>query len=232
MRFALSISTASVWAIFWICGWTMVAIAAPPDASWEMASTHTRDGTETSLYVEAEKRPGRPAFRVETSLSVSPYVAATTLMGEMSNPGGESTGQTRQLIERSEREALVHTYVDLPFMFSDREIAIRIRHTEDSVTGIHRIAWTDENEVLPPVEDGVLRLASEGYWEFRPAGPSRTSATYVSRAEVGGSLPSSLSNRLMKKQTLDSVKRLHRVLAERARTHVASPPSAPEVGGE
>jgi hypothetical protein len=201
-----------------------LALADVVDDSWEIASKRSRDGTEWSVYVEAEKTPGRPAFRIETTLEVSPWVAATTLMEEMSEPGGASSGQTRRLIERTERDALVHTFIDLPFMFSDRELAIRIRYTDDPGTGVHRIEWVDENGALPPVDDGVLRLATEGYWEFRPMGPNRSGATYVSRAEVGGSLPRALGDRLMKGQAEDAVKRLQHLLGERGRTHVAGPP--------
>jgi len=232
MRFALSIVVAVLFSGLGTNAWTGVAFADTPDASWRMASKRDRDGMEWVMYVEAEKSPGSPAYRVETSLDATPRVAALTLMEEMSQPGGASTGQTRHLLERTDREALVHTYIDLPFMFSDRELAIRIRHTDDPATGIHRIDWIDENGALPPVDSGVLRLSTEGYWEFRPNGANRTNATYVSRAEVGGSLPSVLSNRLMKGQTVESVERIQRLLSERRRTHVAAPPpssSSPQV---
>lgn len=226
MRLALSIVVACSWTGLSMFSWFGAAFAEVPDASWQVSSEHSRDrdGAEWSVYVEAEKTPGRPAFRIETSLGVPPFVAAATLMEEMSEPADAATGQTRRLMERTDRQALVHTYVDLPFMFSDRELAIRIRHTDDVLTGIHRIDWVDENDVLPPVIDGVLRLATQGYWEFRPSGPNRTDATYVSRAEVGGSLPGPLSDRLMKRQAVDAVKRLQGLLAERGQTHVAGPP--------
>lgn len=201
---------------------------AGPDASWQIASRKSRDGLEWAIYEEAVKTPGRPAFRIETSFQVSPVVAALTLMEEMSEPGGMTSGETRRLIERSDREALVHTYIDLPFMFSDRELAVRIRHSDDAASGVHRIDWVDENDALPPVGKGVLRLATRGYWEFRPESPGHTSATYVSSAEVGGSLPAALSDRLLRGQALDAVKRLQSLLVKRQETHVAAPPLALE----
>ncbi len=199
-----------------------------PDASWRMASRKSHDGLEWAVYEETQKTPGRPAFRIETTFDVTPVVAALTLMEEMAEPGGMGSGETRRLIERSDREALVHTYIDLPFMFSDRELAVRIRHSDDLTSGIHRIDWVDENDALPPAGKGVLRLATRGYWEFRPAGPGQTSATYVSRAEVGGSLPAALSDRLLQGQAVDAVQRLQALLLERRRTHVAAQPPALE----
>lgn len=203
--------------------WTPAASAEVLDDPWQIVSTRSRGGVEMSVYVEAQKKPGRPAFRIETSLEASPPAAAATLMEAMLESKEAMAGERRRLIERTDREALVHTYVDLPLMFSDREVAIRVRHTDDLATGTHRIDWVDENEALPPVGDGVLRLATEGYWEFRPSG-GRSSATYVTRAEVGGSLPDALSDRLMRTQAVDTVKRLQRLLEERGRTHVAGPP--------
>jgi hypothetical protein len=218
MRVVLSICVALLW--------TMMASAEVPDSSWKMDSRRERNGVEWAVYVEAERSPGTPAFRIETSFDVIPLVAARTLMAEMVEPSGTTKGQERRLIERTERGALVHTFVDLPFMFSDRELAIQIRHTDDLETGVHRIDWADANEVLPPVGKGVLRLETEGYWEFRPDGANRTSATYMSRAEVGGSLPDTLSNRLMKTQAIDSVKRLQAMLEKHRTLHVAAPPPA------
>ena len=200
---------------------------AGPDASWRMASRKSRDGLQWSVYEETRKTPGRPAFRIETSFEVSPVVAAMTLMEDMSEPGRMGSGETRRLIERSDREALVHTYIDLPFMFSDRELAVRIRHGDDRQSGVHRIDWVDENDALPPPGKGVLRLATRGYWEFRPMGPGRTSATYLSRAEVGGTLPAALGDRLLQAQAVDAVQRLQALLLERRTTHVAAPPPAP-----
>jgi hypothetical protein len=197
-------------------------------ASWEIASQKRRGGLDIAVYVEAKKTPGSPGFRIETRFEVPPFVAAAVLMGDMLTSDEPTTsGETRRVLERFDQGALVHTRIDLPLMFSDREIAIRIVHTIDEKTGIHRIDWVDVNEVLPPVEDGVLRLATQGYWEFRPDAPRGTQATYMSRAEVGGSLPASLGNRLMKGQAVTAVERLGGLIAERRLTHVSGPPPIP-----
>jgi hypothetical protein len=59
-------------------------------------------------------------------------------------------------------------------------------------------------------------------------GLGRTSATYLSRAEVGGSLPAALSDRLLQGQAVEAVQRLQALLLERTTTNVAAPPPAPE----
>ena len=194
------------------------------EPSWDLALSSADDGLEWTVYEEAQPMPGRPAFRVEARFEAPPGIAADTLMASMSKETETTSGERRKLLERTPDGALVHTYIDLPFMFSDRELAIRIRHTPDRETGIHRISWRDANENLSPPEDGVLRLTTEGYWEFRPLAPHGTQAVYVTRAEIGGSLPKAVGDRLMRGQAVDSVKRLRRLLAERQRMNVAAPP--------
>jgi hypothetical protein len=39
---------------------------------------------------------------------------------------------------------------------------VRVKHSEEVTSGVHRIVWKDENEALPPVRDDVLRLVTEG----------------------------------------------------------------------
>ena len=196
------------------------------EPNWELALHRADDGFEWTLFEEAQPIPGRPAFRVEARFDVPPGIAADTLMASMSEETTTTSGERRRLLERMPDGALVHTYIDLPFMFSDRELAIQIRHVADRETGIHRISWRDANEHLSRPDDGVLRLTTEGYWEFRPLAPYGTQAVYMTRAEIGGSLPKAVGDRLMRGQAVDSVKRLRQLLAERQTVNVAAPPPA------
>lgn len=194
-----------------------------PSAGWERTATRD-DDLAWAVYVETEPAPGVPAFRIETSFEVPPAVASRTLMAAMSDNEPTTSGERRVLMERSANSALVHSFVDLPFMFSDRELAVRIVASQDAATGIHRIDWVEENDQLPPPQDGVLRLRTSGYWEFRPRAPFGTFATYVSRAEVGGSLPAGIRDRLMRGQAEDAVERLARLIGEREAAAVDAPP--------
>lgn len=208
----------------------MVVPARFVEPVWQRLADRRDDDFTWTLFEEAEATPGRPAFRVEARLEVPPPVAAETLMDSLADQTPTTAGETRRLIERTDRTALVHTYIDLPFMFSDRELAIRIFHTREASTGVHRVDWVDANEVLPPPSDDVLRLATAGFWEFHPGEAGGTRAIYVTRAEVGGSLPQSLGDRLMRRQAEDAVQRLRRLVAARrdaSRLHVgAAGPSA------
>jgi hypothetical protein len=201
-----------------------------PRTGWRLASERESDGFAWLLYEEEEATPGRPAFRVEADLDAAPAQAAAALMDSLADETPTTSGEHRRLLERSAHAALVHTFIDLPFMFSDRELVIRIEHSHDPESGVHSVRWRDENGVLPPPENGVLRLESDGFWAFHPTASGGTHAIYVSRAEVGGSLPKAVSDRLMRGQAVDSVLRLRTLLARRVVTGdvdvAASPPDA------
>lgn len=201
-----------------------VGTAEELDGAWKMAARREQDDFVFQVYVEAEPAAGRPTFRIEARYDAAPAIAAATLMDSMSREDSTMSGERRKLLERTATGALVHTFIDLPMLFADRELALRIEHSRDAERGIHRIEWVEANDRLPEPARGVLRLRSSGYWEFRPEGTGRSAATYVSRAEVGGSLPAALSNRLMRGQAEDAVTRLRDLIAERARTDVAAPP--------
>jgi len=190
---------------------------------WKLANRSADGDSVMTLFVESERTVGRPAFKIETTFDVSPYVAVVTLMDGMVSESDLPAGQTRRVLERSEHEAVVYTFIDLPFLLSDRELALRIVHTEDQEAGIHRVEWVEANDVLPPVQRKVVRLiGASGYWEFRPDGQGGTLATHMTQAEIGGSIPASIGDRLMKAQALSTVERLRKQIRDRQRRHVAA----------
>lgn len=192
---------------------------------WMLAESSGEGESGVTLFVETERTAGRPAFKIETTFDVSPFIAATTLMDGMVSESDAPKGQRRRVLEQSEHEAFVYTFIDLPFLLSDRELALRIVHSEDSEAGIHRIDWAEANEVLPAAQGGVVRLnGAQGYWEFRPDGQDGTLATHMTQTEIGGSIPNSIGDRLMKSQALESVERLRNEIRIRQQTHVAGAP--------
>lgn len=193
-------------------------VTAATVLSWQLAENRTDAGAPLSLFVEMDKTPGRPAFKIETIFEVAPMAAANTLMHDMLNDTDLPDGQQRKVLERKDREAVVYTFIDLPFLLADREVAIRIVHSDDPATGIHRIDWNEANHVLPVGDEDVVRLAgARGYWEFRPDGEDRTRATYMTQTETGGSIPVALGDRLLKGQAVDAVAKLREKIEKRKR---------------
>ena len=110
------------------------ARAGEPDPGWELADRRGDGEDALALFVEADPTPGRPTFRLETSFDVSPTVAHQVLSEAMLDPKSAPSGQRREVLERTENGAVVYTFIDLPMMLSDRELALRIVESQDSAT--------------------------------------------------------------------------------------------------
>lgn len=222
----------------WVRGLLLSTLLLAPGAAlgaddaeirWKRVENRVDAGREVTVFEQAEPTPGRPAFRIETILDAKPSVAAAELRQEMLSENDVPRGQTRKILTSRGDESVVHTFLDLPLMLADREIALRLVSSIDSATGTHRVDWNEANEMLPPAASGVVRLqGTRGYWEFKPEGAGLTRAVYQSQTEIGGSFPVSLGDRMMKGQAIDAVSRLRTRIERRLRTHVASDrPKAP-----
>jgi len=204
-----------------------VARASEESGAWQLAESRAERGVPFVLYVEEGGEPGRPGFKIETTLAASPDVAAAVLMESMLAADDLPGGDRREVLERTERGALVYSFVDLPFMLSDREVALRIHHEDDPSTGVHRVSWRESNHELPPSKGKAVRIeGTNGYWEFSPLGAQRCEATYLTRAEPGGSIPAAIADRLMKKQAVEAVERLRGKIEMRRVSDVAGGPPA------
>ena len=200
---------------------------------WERTDRSVIDDAPRTLYVEHERTPGRPAFKIETRFTAPPALAAAVLMEGMLSDDDLPKGQRREILEHDEHAALVYTFVDLPLMLSDRELALRIMHSEDPESGVHRVDWAEANDALPPDEGGVVRLSgATGYWEFRPDEDGGTRAIHMTQTELGGSIPDAIGYRLMRSQALDSVERLRGRIRERERAELADSATIVEPVGQ
>ncbi|MEZ4332136.1 MAG: hypothetical protein R3F35_10305 [Myxococcota bacterium] len=202
-----------------------VAETAAADAAWELADRSGRGDAAVELFVERAPTPGRPTFRLETGFDVPPSVARAALLESMLDPGEAPRGQRREVLERTADGAIVYTYIDLPLMLADREVALRVVASSDAAADVHRIEWSEANELLPPADPSVVRLTgAAGYWEFRPDGHGGTRAIHETRTELGGSFPVALGDRLMRSQAVESVESLRARIARRDLRDVAAGP--------
>lgn len=201
------------------------ARAGEAEPGWQLAARRGKGESSVALFVEAEPTPGRPTFRLETRFDVPPTVAHQILAASMLDPNDTPPGQRREILERKANEAVVYTFIDLPMMLSDRELAIRIVESEDPATGVHRVEWTEANDRLAGAGSDVVRLTgAAGYWEFRPDGRGGTQAIHMTRTELGGSIPESIGDRLMRSQAIDSVESLRARIDRHAKSAVAAGP--------
>ena len=201
------------------------ARAGEGEPGWELADRRGKGEEAVVLFVEASPTPGRPSFRLETRFDVPPPIAHQVLAASMLDPKDTPRGQRREVLERRAGEAVVYTFIDLPLMLSDRELALRIVESEDPATGVHRVEWSEANDRLPDAGAGVVRLTgAAGYWEFRPDGRGGTQAIHMTRTELGGSIPESIGDRLMRSQAIESVESLRARIDRSTKNAVAAGP--------
>jgi hypothetical protein len=75
------------------------------------------------------------------------------------------------VILKTDTEQIIHTSIDLPMMFSDRDIVTRGVGSVDPKTGIRRIDFKAIEHPQVPPREGFIRLTqSGGFWEFVPDG--------------------------------------------------------------
>lgn len=194
-------------------------------SAWRLADRSGRGEAAVELFVEQEPTPGRPTFRLETGFDVPPSVALAVLLEGMLDPNTAPSGQRRQVLERTADGAVVHTFIDLPLMLADREVALRVVASSDAAADVHRVEWKEANEVLPAPASGVVRLTgAAGFWELRPNGRGGTRAIHETRTELGGSFPVALGDRLMRSQAVESVESLRARIDRRDLRDVAAGP--------
>jgi hypothetical protein len=212
-------------ALLVLVGLASTATAAGKEPGWQLADRRGNGADAYALFVESTPTPGRPAFRVETHFTVAPSVVYAALLEGMLDPKEAPSGQTRKVLQRNADSTVVYTFIDLPLMLSDRELALRVVPTADPKTGIHRVVWSEANDVLPPANDDVVRLeGAQGFWEFRPDGAGGTQAIHMTQTELGGSFPAALGDRLMKGQAVEAVEKLRDRVAHRGASDVAAGP--------
>ncbi|MFO0689512.1 MAG: hypothetical protein U0900_12470 [Myxococcota bacterium] len=222
---APSLALSLVSLVVLLSGAGALARADEATPSWQLSDRSGEGADAVALFVEKTPVPGRPTFRLETAFDVEPAFARQVLLEDMVDPSRAPKGQRRKVLERTANGAIVHTFIDLPLMLADRELVLRVEERHDPVTGIHRIEWAEANELLPPADEEVVRLTgAAGFWEFRPDGQGGTKAIHETRTELGGSIPISLGDRLMKSQALESVESLRARIDERGPGAVAAGP--------
>lgn len=193
---------------------TLVLCAAPAaaDERWRSLDAGGGDAEGYALYVE-DTDEAYPGYMAECRLEVDPEEAAVSTMVLMTGQDFVPDGQTRRILRRGEDELILHTHIDMPVMVTDRELTIRLTHTSDPETGIHRINWVNADDEAPASRGKVVQISdARGFWEFVPDGPGRTRATYVTHANLGGWLPAGLISPLMRGQVAGDVMRLQKAV--------------------
>ncbi|MDB4969367.1 MAG: phosphatidylcholine transfer protein [Myxococcales bacterium] len=107
-----------------------------------------------------------------------------------------------KVIAQGEDEALIYFRFDLPWPISDRDWTLRYRWRREGDRFV--MTWQDAHDRGPPLGKPVRPSPLRGYWELTATPSGTTRARYVFLAELGGSLPRSVTEQTAWKQPLGS----------------------------
>ena len=204
----------------------LLLVAAPGAATeirWEVEERDEDPEHGYVLYV-AEGDAAYPTYKLETRLPVAPEEAVASLLVLMTSEDRAPEGQERRVVRRSEDEVVIHTTIDMPAIVADRDVALLVKVAPDVGDGRRRVAWQTTRDGVPPAPKDVVRIPeSSGFWEFSADGPGRSRAVYVTRSDLGGSIPAWIVSPMMRDQVAGDMQRLRDVIEERAQA-VSSPP--------
>ncbi|HKA15068.1 MAG TPA: hypothetical protein VKH41_08630 [Myxococcota bacterium] len=174
--------------------------AADPTAEAGWKAGNKGQGHGYAYQVFSQQKEGEPFVRYEVrgTIDAMPEVLVRTANRVSTDPARAPKDQTRRVISHTDQETVLHTSIDLPMMFTDRDIVTRGVSSLDPKTGIGRIDFKAIEHPDVPPRDGFIRLTkSGGFWEFVPDGANRSKVTFETYVDLGGSLPGWLVSGMM-----------------------------------
>jgi len=158
------------------------------------------EGRGYTYQVFSQQKESEPFVRYQVRGTIdSTPEKLSKLASELSaDPKRAPKDQTRRVILKTDTEQIIHTSIDLPMMFSDRDIVTRGVGSSDPKTGIRRIDFKSVEHPSVPPREGFIRLTrTGGFWEFVPDGDQRSKVTLETYVDLGGSLPGWLVSGMM-----------------------------------
>ncbi len=173
----------------------LVATSVAAD-EWTPGDTTTGDGFSYQIF--SKSRGGQVVYQARGKIAARPDVLIRSVRVVASDPDRAPSGQSRRVVARDDDGFTVYTHIDLPTLFSDRDIVTHGVASVDPETGHHRIDWKAiEHDDVPPI-DGTIRIdRSAGFWDFVSQGDGSSAAVYETYVDLGGSLPTWLVGSMM-----------------------------------
>ena len=172
--------------------------AKDSDAGWEPGKKG--EGRGYTYQAFSQQKEGEPfvRYRLKGTIDATPEVCARLARDLSSDPARAPKDQTRKVILKTDAEQIIHTSIDLPMMFSDRDLVTRGVGSVDPKTGIRRLDFKAIEHPQVPPREGFIRLTrTGGFWEFVPDGDKRSKVTLETFVDLGGSLPGWLVSGMM-----------------------------------
>ena len=182
----------------------LLALALPAvaesgtDEAWTAGTKG--QGSGYTYQVFSQQKEGEPfvRYQVRGTIDATPEVLQKAATRVSTDPKRAPKDQTRAVIAKTDTETVIHTSIDLPMMFSDRDIVTRGVSSADPKTGTRRIDFKSIEHPQVPPREGFIRLTKTGgFWEFVPDGDRRSKVVLETYVDLGGSLPGWLVSGMM-----------------------------------
>jgi len=186
-----------------LLGLAVPSASDPASDGWQPGDKGQGKGYAYQVF--SQQREGEPfvRYQVRGTIDAAPELLAKTAQDLSTDPSRAPKDQTRRVISRTDTETVIHTSIDLPMMFSDRDIVTRGVRATDPKTGIARIDFKSIEHPSVPAREGFIRLQrTGGFWEFVPDGEKRSKVTMETFVDLGGSLPAWLVSGMMASNTI------------------------------
>lgn len=185
-------------AVLWVAAAPAQGAAAEPPHPWDPGRTVEGEGYAYQLFTSQGEGEDFARYRVRGTIDAVPEALVRAFLTTVTDPARAPDGQTRRVIAKDPGGFVVHTLMDLPPLFSDRDIVTRGESSADSASGARRVDWRAIDHPGAPRTDGTIRIEhAAGFWVFAPAGEKRSNVTYENYVDLGGSLPQWLVQRIM-----------------------------------
>ena len=185
--------------------------AAAEPAEWTPGRRGDGNGYAYQTFSKQSEGENHVRYQARGTIRAAPDALVRAVRAISVDPARAPDGQTRRLVSQRDDQFIVYTHIDLPPLFSDRDIVTRGISSADPRSGVHRINWRAIDHPDAPRIDGVIRIErSEGYWVFAPIGPAGSHVTYETFVDLGGSLPRWLVSGMMGGTVADTYEDLAR----------------------
>lgn len=189
------------------------AANASRPAGWSEIASQSPEDPKTGYRVFERAMPGSEykAYRIEAVLDAPPERALAATRLRILDQRFVGSGRERRVL-RHEGDAVVLYFRTGAPMIDDRDAVTRLEPLRAG-GGAMGWQWRSTNAGPKPQPNVVRMPRSEGSWTFRPDGERGSHAVYESFAELGGSIPTWIINRLMVSEQLRELETVRSVLA-------------------
>ena len=194
-----------------------IAAAAQDELDgWKPGRAADGPGYAYRVYSKQTEGEGFVRYRVRGTIEAPAERLPASVRVIVLDPAFVPDGQSRRVLVDAPGEFVVYTRIDLPPLFSDRDIVSRGVPSFHASRGAHRIDWQSfEHPEAPPV-DGVIRIRrAAGAWEFTQLDERTSHVDYQTHIDLGGSLPGWLIQPLMASTVAQNFEDLARLALNR-----------------